>query len=89
MTDQQRTPRGTTKPSPPGYDVIRAGGRYFPVRLHLEDPEQPGTSAFQRPDGSVVSFARRLPAILYLYQQVYTHNCSDAQAEQERTTHGH
>jgi hypothetical protein len=54
---------------PSGYDIIRTEGRYFPVRLHLDDPRQPGASAFIGPDGRVVSFARRLSAIVYLYRK--------------------
>ena len=54
---------------PCGYDIIRSGGRYFPVRLHLHDLNQPGASAFTAPDGHVISFARRLSAIVYLYRQ--------------------
>ncbi len=54
---------------PGGYDIIRTGGRYFPVRLHLDDLRQPGASAFTNSDGNVISFARRLSAIVYLYRQ--------------------
>ncbi len=69
MSQMQRSPRGETVQPPPGYDIIRTEGRYFPVRLHLDDTTHPGASAFTRPDGSVVSFAKRLSAIVYLYRQ--------------------
>jgi hypothetical protein len=52
-----------------GYDIIRVEGRYFPVRLHLDDLRQPGASAFTGSDDLVISFARRLLAIVYLYRQ--------------------
>lgn len=54
---------------PSGYDIIRTEGRYFPVRLHLDDPHRPGASAFIDSSGRVISFARRLSAIVYLYRQ--------------------
>jgi hypothetical protein len=69
MSQARRTPRGETVPPPSGYEIIRIEGRYFPVRLHLHDRTHPGASAFTRADGSVVSFAKRLSAIVYLYQQ--------------------
>ena len=70
MNQGRRGLRGETTIPPTGYEVIRAQGRYFPVRLHLEDRQHAGASAFYRPDGSVVAFSRRLPAIFYLYQYV-------------------
>jgi hypothetical protein len=70
MDQAQRARRGETSVPPMGYEVIRTRGRYFPVCLHLEDDEHAGASAFYRPDGSVVSFARRLPAVSFLYQRV-------------------
>jgi hypothetical protein len=68
MHQAHRAKRGQTSIPPAGYEVIRSQGRYFPVSLHLEDRQRPGATAFHHPDGSVVSFARRLPAVLYLYQ---------------------
>ncbi|HZS74981.1 MAG TPA: hypothetical protein VFA41_00075 [Ktedonobacteraceae bacterium] len=69
MGESRRATRGETTLPPAGYEVIRVEGRYFPVRLHLQDPQDPGASAFQRADGSIVSFAKRTSAILYLYQK--------------------
>ena len=69
MSQAQRTPRGETVPPPLGYDILRVEGRYFPVRLHLYDSARPGATAFTRSDGSVISFANRLSAIVYLYRQ--------------------
>jgi hypothetical protein len=54
---------------PAGYDILRQEKRYFPVRVHLSDPLRPGTTAFTRQDGTVVSFAKRLSALVFLYQQ--------------------
>jgi hypothetical protein len=70
MDQAQWGRRGETAVPSVGYEVIRTRGRHFPVRLHLEDREHAGASAFYRPDGSVVSFARRLPAVFFLYQHV-------------------
>lgn len=70
MDQAQWRRRGETTVPPTGYEVIRTRRRYFPVRLHLEDREYAGASAFYRPDGSVVSFARRLPAVSFLYQHI-------------------
>ncbi len=70
MPQTRRAQRGTNTVPPAGYDIIRCRGRHYPVRLHLEDCRHNGASAFRRLDGSVVSFARRLPAVLYLYQHV-------------------
>jgi hypothetical protein len=70
MNQAQRGRRGETAVRPTGYEVMRTRSRYFPVRLHLEDHEHAGASAFYRPDGSVVSFARRLPAVSFLYQHI-------------------
>jgi hypothetical protein len=72
MSQTQRSPRGETIQPPLGYDIIRTEGRYFPVRLHLNDSECPGATAFTRADGSVISFARRLSAIVYLYRQSHS-----------------
>ncbi len=69
MSQAQRTPRGETVPPPSGYEIMRIEGRYFPVRLHLHDRLHPGVSAFTRPEGTVVSFAKRLSAIVYPYQR--------------------
>ena len=80
MSQAQRARRGETSIPPVGYDVIRSQGRYFPVCLHLEDSDHPGASAFHRPDGSVVSFARRLPAVLYLYQHSVQSNPTEGNA---------
>jgi hypothetical protein len=71
MTPRQRGTRGETTQPPLGYEVIRAEGRYFPVRLHLHDQQQPGATAYTRPDGSVISFAKRTSAVLYLYQHLH------------------
>lgn len=71
MQKGTRGTRGETTQPPPGYEVIRTQGRHFPVCLHLDDPDHPGASAFQRPNGCIVSFAKRTSAILYLYQQHY------------------
>jgi len=68
MTPRQRGTRGETTQPPDGYEVIRVEGRYFPVRLHLHDQQRPGATAYTRPDGSVISFAKRTSAVLYLYQ---------------------
>ena len=68
MRQAHRAKRGQTSIPPAGYEIIRSQGRYFPVSLHLDDRQRPGATAFHRSDGSVVSFARRLPAVLYLYQ---------------------
>ena len=68
MSQVRRAPRGETTLPPIGYDIIRTEGRYFPVRLHLHDNNHPGATAFTRPDGSVISFAKRLSAVVYLYQ---------------------
>lgn len=69
MSQNTRTSRGAAIPPPVGYGIVRQERRYFPVRIHLHDPAQPGTTAFTRPDGTVVSFARRLQALVFLYQQ--------------------
>ena len=69
MSQMQRSPRGETVHPPLGFDIIRVERRYFPVRLHLYDSERPGATAFIRSDGSVISFAKRLSAIVYLYRQ--------------------
>lgn len=69
MSQTRRAPRGETVPPPVGYDILRVEGRYFPVRLHLYDSARPGATAFTRSDGSVISFAKRLSAIIYLYRQ--------------------
>ncbi len=71
MIPTQRATRGETTQPPPGYEVIRAEGRYFPVRLHLHDQQRPGATAYTRPDGSVISFAKRTSAVLYLYQHLH------------------
>ncbi len=68
MRQKQRAPRGETVQPPVGYDLIRVDGRYFPVRLHLQDAGNPGATAFKTEDGRVVSFAKRLSAIVYLYR---------------------
>lgn len=68
MPATTRTPRGAVTPPPPGYEVIRTGRRYYPVRLHLDDPFRCGATGFTRADGSTVSFAKRTFAVLYLYQ---------------------
>lgn len=68
MRATTRTPRGAITPPPLGYEVIRTGRRYYPVRLHLDDPCHCGATGFTRPDGSTVSFAKRTFAVLYLYQ---------------------
>ncbi|HEX6478816.1 MAG TPA: hypothetical protein VF043_08215 [Ktedonobacteraceae bacterium] len=72
MSQTQRAPRGETVQPPMGYDIIRVERRYFPVRLHLDDSERPGATAFTRSDGSVISFARRLSAIVYLYRRPHS-----------------
>lgn len=69
MSDAFRTTRGAAIPPPVGYDILRVDGRYFPVRVHIHDSARPGTTAFTNPDGTVVSFARRLSALAYLYRQ--------------------
>lgn len=69
MSHSTRSPRGATISPPTGYDILRQEKRYFPVRVHLTDPVHPGTTAFTRPDGTVVSFAKRLSALVFLYQQ--------------------
>jgi len=69
MSQSTRAPRGATILPPVGYGIMRQEGRYFPVRLHLHDPVHPGTTAFTRLDGTVVSFAKRLSALVFLYQQ--------------------
>jgi len=68
MPQRRRAPRSANTVPPAGSDIIRCQGRHYPVRLHLQNCRHAGASAFLRPDGSVVSFARRLPAILSLYQ---------------------
>jgi hypothetical protein len=60
--------RGATALPPAGYEVIRYDGRYYPVRLHLDDPVHRGATAFTRADGRIVSYAKRTFAVLYLYQ---------------------
>ncbi len=69
MSQSTRAPRGATIPPPVGYNIVHQDRRYFPVRLHFHDPVHPGTTAFRHPDGIVVSFAKRLSALLFLYQQ--------------------
>lgn len=69
MNQNTRAPRGAAIPPPVGYGIMRQDRRYFPVRIHLDDPAHPGTTAFTRPDGTVVSFAKRLSALVFLYQQ--------------------
>jgi hypothetical protein len=69
MSQSTRAPRGATIPPPVGYGIVRQDRRYFPVRLHLHDPVHPGTTDFTRPDGTVVSFAKRLSALVFLYQR--------------------
>ena len=69
MSQSTRAPRGATIPPPVGYGIMRQDSRYFPVRVHLHDPVHPGTTAFTRPDGTVVSFAKRLSALVFLYQR--------------------
>jgi hypothetical protein len=68
MSTKNRATRGVTTRPPEGFEVIRTAGRYFPVYLHLTNTAHPGATAFKRPDGSTVSFAKRTSAILYLYQ---------------------
>jgi hypothetical protein len=80
MPQTRRAPRGANTVPPAGYDIIRCQGRHYPVRLHLEDRCHAGASAFHRPDGSVVSFARRLPAVLYLYQHVVPSGTTEGKA---------
>jgi hypothetical protein len=69
MNQHARAPRGASIPPPVGYGIVRQNRRYFPVRIHLHDPVHPGTTAFTRPDGTVVSFAKRLSALVFLYQR--------------------
>jgi hypothetical protein len=69
MNQNTRAARGAAIPPPVGYGITRQDRRYFPVRIHLYDPVHPGTTAFTRPDGTVVSFAKRLSALVFLYQQ--------------------
>jgi hypothetical protein len=69
VSQASRVPRGETVLPPSGFEIIRAESRYFPVRLHLHDPLLPGATAFRRSDGSVVSYAKRLSAIVFLYKQ--------------------
>lgn len=83
MNQTMRAPRGAAIPPPDGYDILRRDGRYFPVRVHLHDPVHPGTTAFKRPDGTVVSFAKRLSALVFLYQQ------QEYQAEDQVQTTSH
>ncbi len=66
---QTRASRGATVQPPTGYDILRQERRYFPVRVHLSDTLRPGTTAFTRQDGTVISFAKRLSALVFLYQQ--------------------
>lgn len=68
MSATKQATRGATTLPPAGYEVIRSGGRYYPVRLHLDDPDHRGATAFTRLDGETVSYAKRTFAILYLYQ---------------------
>jgi hypothetical protein len=72
MSHTSRAPRGATTPPPAGYDILRVDGRYVPVRVRLQDPTHPGMTAFTRPDCTLVSFAKRLSALVYLYQQQTT-----------------
>lgn len=77
MSIGERSRRRETTTPPRGYEVIRMEGRYFPVRLHLNDGEQPGASGFKRSDGSVVSYAKRASALLYLYQYLHQEGKSE------------
>ncbi len=72
MSHTSRAPRGATTPPAAGYDILRVDGRYVSVRVHLQDPTHPGMTAFTRPDGTLVSFAKCLSALVYLYQQQTT-----------------
>lgn len=81
MSQTARAPRGVTTPPPPGYAILRVDKRYIPVRVHLQDPTHPGTTAFTRPDGAVVSFARRQPALVYLYRHLSAAELSPSQEE--------
>ncbi|HET8843288.1 MAG TPA: hypothetical protein VFN35_17630 [Ktedonobacteraceae bacterium] len=70
MYEPPRTcPTGTNCSAPAGYSIVRAEGRYFPVRLHLHDTTHPGTTAFTHANGMVASFAKRISALVSLYRQ--------------------
>lgn len=77
MSTMKQMTRGATTLPPAGYEVIRYDGRYYPVRLHLDDPVHRGATAFTRSDGRIVSYAKRTFAVLYLYQMASLTNERD------------
>lgn len=52
-----------------GSGILCQQGQYFSGRIHHHDPLQPATTAFTCLDGMMVSFARRLSARVFFYQQ--------------------
>ncbi|GAC1363811.1 MAG: hypothetical protein NVS2B12_38090 [Ktedonobacteraceae bacterium] len=89
MSQTSRVPRGATIPPPLGYDILHTEGRYFPVILHLQDVKRPGATAFMRADGSVVSFAKRTSAILYLYRKQQEQASPPIRPGEEQTDNDH